>query len=449
MLPEKDRKVAAIANKFIQHARYRLTPREQKLIIYMSSFIKPEDSDFDTYLVPVSDLESVFRDDEDKKHGSFYERLDDLLDSITDKKISFPTEFELEGRRMRGHINWVSGAVPRKDKRGVLCVEFGFSPQMKPFMLGLREKFTKIELLEVARMTSGFSIRIFQICKSYYYEHAKYGRNVYKTGVENLKEILGIEDKYPDFRNFRRKVLNVAKDEINAKTGLEIEYEFIRQGRRIGEIHITINEKRNTEEKEPTSSTHNKTKGKQVNIETLREAQMRAVEKLTAYGLHESITVNEVLPIIKGSEVEGYEDYFVDFMLTFFESKTNRTGKEDKVKALVGWLRNERFTEANLYARFMEKIVTKKKKLGDKERGNRQLAKTMNFQEFRALFKKDEKVFDFKKFKKEFSKEYATIKRQQEKQLENLKDTVNYKKMLSYSVELECERWFQNRVEEE
>jgi len=239
MLPEKDRKVGAIANKFIQHARYRLTPREQKLIIYMSSFIKPEDSDFDTYLVPVSDLESVFRDDEDKKHGSFYERLDDLLDSITDKKISFPTEFELEGRRMRGHINWVSGAVPRKDKRGVLCVEFGFSPQMKPFMLGLREKFTKIELLEVARMTSGFSIRIFQICKSYYYEHAKYGRNVYKTGVENLKAILGIEDKYPDFRNFRRKVLNVAKDEINAKTGLEIEYEFVRQGRRIGEIHIT------------------------------------------------------------------------------------------------------------------------------------------------------------------------------------------------------------------
>jgi len=155
-----------------------------------------------------------------------------------------------------------------------------------------------------------------------------------------------------------------------------------------------------------------------------------------------------VLPIIKGSELEGYEDYFVDFMLTFFESKTNRTGREEKVKAFVGWLRNERFTEANLYARFMEKVVAKKKKLGDKERGNRQLAKTMNFQEFRALFKKDEKAFDLKKFKKDFAKEYTRIKSKQEKQLENLKDTVNYKKMLSYSVELECERWFQNRGEE-
>ncbi len=442
MQPENTRKVAAIANKFIQHARYRLSPREQKLIIYMSSFIKPEDSDFDTYLVPVSDLESVFRDDDDKKHGSFYERLDDLLDSITDKKISFPTEFELEGRRMRGHINWVSGAVPRKDKRGVLCVEFGFSPQMKPFMLGLREKFTKIELLEVAQMTSGFSIRIFQICKSYYYEHAKYGRNVYKTGVDSLKEILGIDDKYPDFRNFRRKVLNVAQDEINSKTGLNIEYDFIRHGRRIGEIHIKITEKESRKEQEPTKGTPQVKANVPENREELREAQMRAIEKLVAYGLHESIAIGEVLPIITGSELIGYEDYFADKMLAFFSTKTNRKSKDGRAKALVGWLRNGRFTEANLFARLTEEVIAQKKNLGNTEHGNRQLAKTMNYQKFRELFKKNVPQFELENFKKEFSDAYSKITIEQQNQLTNLKDTVNYKKMLTYSIELECERWY-------
>lgn len=93
MRRENTTQVAAIANKFIQHARYKLTPREMKLILYMASLIRPEDSDFETYLVPVTEIESVLKADEDKKHGSFYERLDDLLDSVTSKKITFPTDF--------------------------------------------------------------------------------------------------------------------------------------------------------------------------------------------------------------------------------------------------------------------------------------------------------------------------------------------------------------------
>ena len=66
----------------------------------------------------------------------------------------------------------------------------------------------------------------------------------------------------------------------------------------------------------------------------------------------------------------------------------------------------------------------------------------MNYQEFRKLFKKDAPKFELKKFKKEFSEQYARILEKQEGQLSNLKDTVNYKKMLAYSIELECERWY-------
>ena len=460
--------VAAIANKFIQHARYKLTPREQKLILYMATLIKPEDSDFSLYMVPVGEIEHILKQDVTKKHGSFYERLDDLLDSITDKKISFPTEFTVDGVRLRGHINWVAGAVPKINKDGVLCVEFGFSPQMKPFLLGLKEKFTRLRFVEVAKMRSGFSIRIFQMCKAYYGEHARHGRNVIAVGVEELKERLGIGGKYPDFRNFRRKVLDVAREEINKKTSLELEYEYVRRGRRIGEIRIIINEQEapvataKPDSKVPAKAKKQK---QQARIDKLTESQCRAFNVLIEYGLKLPIALNECLPIVKGSELLGYEDIFFGYLLRFFDTKTNRTEPDEKAKALVGWIRNGRFEEPNLYARLTEQVLIHKKRMPDDSRDNRERAKTMTAIEWRRLleaekqgnsvadgFKRkdsrpvaDKRTFNMTAFRKAFPEQYRRIRLEREQALQGLANTSSYQNMLQSNIKAYCEQWQQEQ----
>lgn len=501
MQPEKTKQVAAIANQFIQHARYKLTPREQKLILYMATLLKPEHSDFETYLVPVSEIEYILKSDETKKHGSFYERLDDLLDSITDKKITFPTDFTVDGIRLRGHINWVAGAVPKYDENGVLCVEFGFSPQMKPFLLGLKEKFTRFEFLEVAKMKSGFSIRIYQMCKAYYYENIRHGRNVFAVGIRELKQRLGISDKYPDFRNFRRKVLDVAKDEINEKTRLAIEYDFIKKGRNITDLRIIINEKTDfnpelNEEKQLPHGAAGKSSAPakeniQLRIEQLTEAQRRAFNTLAEYGISMSFALDTVLPIIRGSELLGYEDFFVLFMLAFFEKKTNAKSQKEKVKAFSGWVENKRFEEPNLYAQLVEQVVGRKKRLNDQERANRERAKNITAGDFRKLLEeekvigkppepaftvqkktatqasrmnKDGKVgdlfsqtkktepsgkskpfFDFELFKKEYPDIYKNIRKERQAAFEPLKSASNYKLLLENSVQAYCEKWYKEK----
>ena len=55
--------------------------------------------------------------------------------------------------------------------------------------------------------------------------------------------MLGIEDKYPQFKEFRRKVLDVALKQIEEKTSLRYKWEGIKRGRKIHsirfyEIHI-------------------------------------------------------------------------------------------------------------------------------------------------------------------------------------------------------------------
>ncbi|MFK7934753.1 MAG: replication initiation protein [Saprospiraceae bacterium] len=485
------KKVAAIANKFIQHARYKLTPREQKIILYMATLIKPEDSGFKTYLVPVSEIEYILKSNEDKKHGSFYERLDDLLDGITDKKISFPTDFVLDGVRLRGHINWVSGAIPKLNEDGILCVEFGFSPQMKPFLLGLKQKFTQIEFREVAQMKSGFSIRIFQMCKAYYYENHQYGRNKLVVGLNEFKERLGIPDKYPDFRNFRRKVLDVARGEINEKTSLLIEYEYLRKKRKITTVQIIINERKDFDDMK-TLMTPTQEDKKMRNLKeqeaNLSEAKLRAYGILLEYGINKKIALGEFLPIVKGSELNGYEDYFVQAMITFFEKKTDRTKQEEKIKALVGWLRNKRFTEANLFARLTEQVIFRKKGMTQAERDNRERAKTITATAFRQLiaaeayqpvgtnhlakatkaatplttaqqtptrpselFELAEEVkvrspFSYTSFKKEHAVIYRQIRADRRAAFVDFKTASNYRQLLENSVKAFCEKWYNEQM---
>jgi plasmid replication initiation protein len=498
MKPDGPKKVAAIANKFIQHARYKLTPREQKLILYMATLLKPEDSDFEAYLVPVSEIEHILKTDTTKKHGSFYERLDELLDSITDKKITFPTDFTIDGVRLRGHINWVAGAVPKYDENGNLCVEFGFSPQMKPFLLGLKEKFTRFEFLEVARMKSGFSIRIYQMCKSYYYENIRHGRNTMAVSLGELKQRLGISDKYPDFRNFRRKVLDVARNEINEKTRLHIEYDFVKKGRNISGIRIIISENAENVPEEVNQledATSKATKARKHDwskldkrVEHLTEAQRRAFNMLTDLGLGIGQILDDVFPIIKGSELKGYEDLFVYYMIDFFKKKTTAKTDKDKARAFLGWVNNRRFEEPNLYARLVEKVIARKKNLKEAERSNREIAKGMTAAAFRKLLNdqkqeaftrkhnifreskadsesrvgetnlfsalngKEEsreevkKVFDYSSFKKEYADVYKRIRRDRRAAFVDFKNTPNYRQLLENSVKSYCEKWFEENA---
>jgi plasmid replication initiation protein len=504
MQREKTKQVAAIANQFIQNARYKLSPREQKLILYMATLLKPEDSDFETYLVPVSEIEYILKSDETKKHGSFYERLDDLLDSITDKKITFPTDFTVDGIRLRGHINWVAGAVPKYDENGILCIEFGFSPQMKPFLLGLKEKFTRFEFLEVAKMKSGFSIRIYQMCKAYYYENIRHGRNVLAVSIREFKQRLGISDKYPDFRNFRRKVLDVARGEINEKTRLAIEYDFIKKGRVITDMCIVINEKSDfnpelLETKKPGAldirrhtSSGRVGEGMQLRIEELTEAQRRAFNTLTEYGVSMAFVLDVVLPIIRGSELAGFEDFFVLYMLAFFEKKTNAKTPKDKVKAFSEWVNNRRFEAPNLYAQLVEQVVARKKRLNDQERANRDRAKDITAAEFRKLLEEEKVIgkppepaftvqkktasqasrmnktesagdlfsqakktepagvskkviFNFENFKREYPEVFKRIRKERHAAFEQLKSASNYKLLLENSVQAYCEQWLREQ----
>lgn len=479
-------KVAVIANKFIQSARYRLTIREQRLILYMATLIKPEDSDFKVYLIRISDIKDIIIP-EKKKQGSFYEWLNELTESITSRKISFPTDFVIDGTRLKGHINWVSGAVPKLNEDNELCIEFSFGPQMKPFLLGLKEKFTKLNYSELSTMRSRFAIRVYQMCKSYINEHGQYGRNTLTVKVQEFKERLCIADKYQQFSDLKRRVLDPSVKEINKKTSLNVALYIKRNNRRRPiSISFTISNKEGfkTEAKKPigeqrtldlptpkvsdyiedaieiptpnlsaaiplTNESESTRKGRKKKtpkvseltpkksgkkmsttskaqlMKKLPRARFLAFSKLYNYGVNKTVISKEFFPLFNGSEINGYEDIYTHLILRFFEDKTNRKTATQKVKALITWVRNNRFNEPNLKARLIEQLIAQKKQMSEAELHKRHVASTMSALEFEDWKLYQKRLAAQKERKQETHRKPSSRKKTKAKELVEILDNNN------------------------
>ena len=105
-----------------------------------------------------------------------------------------------------------------------------------PFLFELKEKFTKYQLYNILAMKSAFSVRIYELLKSYAYQRSKI------FDLDELKRLLEVENvkSYVRFPDFRRYVLDIAEREINELTDINISYETIKKGKKVIKINFSI-----------------------------------------------------------------------------------------------------------------------------------------------------------------------------------------------------------------
>ena len=221
--------IARIENRFIFNAQYKLGLREQKVLLYLIANIDPRKNAFEECIIPVKELEEILKSD-GKKWGGIYQEMRDFCKGIIGKRITFNSEILLDGQPFEGYINWFQSVRPVIVNDGV-CIRFLFAEDLKPFLLQLKE-YAQINRLEVAHMRCQYAIRLFQIFKAAS-EKQKQFRDVVTLSykIKELKQLLGLEDKYARFNNFRQRVLDVAMEEINRQTSIFAEMDYIRNSK--------------------------------------------------------------------------------------------------------------------------------------------------------------------------------------------------------------------------
>jgi plasmid replication initiation protein len=225
---ERDYMVAK-ANEIIQRAKVDLGLMEQKSFCYAVSKIKPTDTldtEYEFAINDYCDVCGINRND-----GRTIENVKEALKKLRDKSF-----YLLDENGTWVLIGWLAKVkiLPKSGK-----VKFKFDEDMQKYLIGLRERgnYTQYSLLCVLPMRSTYSVRLYELLKSYLGQGARRK----KFDIDDLKKKLAAP--YGRFPDFRRKALEVAVREINQYTDIETTWEPITKGRKVVEVEFVTKEK--------------------------------------------------------------------------------------------------------------------------------------------------------------------------------------------------------------
>lgn len=212
----------------LAEARYELTAREQKLLLYVVSMIEAEDDELKRYVVNIAEFAELAKLDKDH----LYQELRELAANLKRKALIIPNHYDsLTGRYVDLVTSWFDSAMIGRNGSGYFAVTI--SPQLRPYLLQVKREFFRFRLVHVMQMRSAYAIRLYQWLKRWEFRH------VVEVSVADLRVhmgAVGFDEKgkrkenlalYPDFK---RWAIKPAVNEINdhKDTDLRVSFEEIK-----------------------------------------------------------------------------------------------------------------------------------------------------------------------------------------------------------------------------
>ena len=217
------------SNKLIE-ANYKLGVIEQKIILCLASNIQPTDSDFKTYTLPIKEFANLLGVKGQHKYSDLRRITKELMQKVFEVRID---------KKVR-QVAWLS-YVAYNESEGKIDIRF--DPFLRPYLLELKREFTSYKLENVVQLKSTYAIRIYELLKQY----EKIKERTFL--LNDLRKLLGAEEIYPAYGNFKQRVLIPAQKELKNKTDISFNLEEIKTGRRVTKVKFIIQSgKQNKEE---------------------------------------------------------------------------------------------------------------------------------------------------------------------------------------------------------
>lgn len=233
-------------NDIIQKSKFRiskndgesLTLQEQKILLFVISRIKPDDTELKEQIFDIAEFCRVCGI---QASGKNYTNLKDAILRLRKRTMWLScAEYDTT-------VSWIDKAYiyPKSGK-----IKIRLDEDLKPYLIMLRQNYTIYPLHSIIKMKTKYGIMLYELLKSYLY----LGMFIEFPIIE-LKESLDCSN-YDSFTNFKKRVIEPAVNDINTYSELKIEMEYKKEGRSFSAVvfHITdLSKSKKTEEQEEAS----------------------------------------------------------------------------------------------------------------------------------------------------------------------------------------------------
>jgi plasmid replication initiation protein len=212
-------------------AKYNFSLWQKRIFNYFVSQIDKDATDFTLQRIYISDLIHFFDAGDGRE---VYEIIANVPKQLYNSSIKVPYISE-EGHHRYGEMRIITRYTKPEDReQGNAYIEFKFNDDLKPHLLELKRRFLRYDMQNIVGLQSVHSVRMFEILKSYEY----LGEVSFE--VEFLKTVLELGDKYKLYADFRRYVIDKAREDLTKYCDIFFDYQEIKKGRKVNEIVFII-----------------------------------------------------------------------------------------------------------------------------------------------------------------------------------------------------------------
>ena len=222
------------------NASYSLTLAEQRLIGLAIVKANNQHKEVDTntmLVVTAAEYVDMFKVD----RAAAYMALKDASERLFSRYFTYdiysreygkeydlkpPKKLSTSDDLIKVKSRWVQ-KIAYREKSG--AVYFQFSTDLIPLITNLKEYFTSYYLSQTSDFSSTYATRLFELLMQW-----KSTNSIPVMALHELRNSLGVEEnQYKLVADFKKRVLDIAVNQINETTDYKIEYEQHKEGRTI------------------------------------------------------------------------------------------------------------------------------------------------------------------------------------------------------------------------
>lgn len=214
-------------NDLISKARQDLTARELKIMDFVISKIKPNDTSFITVNTSMYELTNIL---DLQRSGRNYSELAKNIGELRKKEVLI---YNKDNKSVT-QTGWVSEATYKENGQ----VEILLSSKLAPYLLDLKDNYTQYLLKDTVQLKSKYAILLYKLMREADKDRGKKIAILQGT-PDDFAEWLGAPKSYT-YGRLKDNILNKAIEEINLKIeDMDLELFQARNGRKVVHVEVT------------------------------------------------------------------------------------------------------------------------------------------------------------------------------------------------------------------